>query len=116
MDGRGRHCLASASHRVHIIVPQNNVLLAFSTQFCAGSTGTDMTIEFICWNVVFAVLAVLRLRRARILMLGELLGHHLLLTVLTSLLCMEVVVVLLHVVDVNHLAALSTLFDVSAAV
>lgn len=75
-----------------------------------------MLIEFVDGDVQFAVLAELGPGRTDAFVLCEFLGRELLAAVLTGLLGMEVLIVLLEVVDIDHLLAQLTPLDVASAV
>jgi hypothetical protein len=101
---------------MHVVIPQQDILLTQLAEFGTRATGVDVLIEFVDGDVVIAVLTVLGLGRTDAFMLCELLWRQLLLAILAGLLSVEVGIMLLHVVDVHHLAALLALFYVSAAV
>ena len=75
-----------------------------------------MLIEFVYSYVQLTEFAVFRLGGTGRLVLGELLSVELRFAVFAGLFGMEILVVLFQVVDIDHLVALLTPFDVSSAV
>lgn len=107
---------APADGLVHEVVLVGDGLPAFVALLGPRLAGLQVRCVLAVGHIELAVLAELGPGRAALGVFSYLIGGELLLAVLAGLLLVELLLVLLLVVDVEHLAAVGAWLDVAAAV